>query len=174
MTKKLRTWVRDDTGLAMVEGALLFPILITLMFGLYDLGHGLLVKQKLLSSAHTCADLIARHLRVSTPDIEQAIEGARLVMDPYPNDLLAVDIVSVEFRAQNIPAVLWRETQNMQPNLRLPALASGLGQEGEGVVAVTVRYDYRPTFSAVFTGPISMEETAFLRGRRAPVVERTL
>ena len=52
-----------------------------------------------------------------------------------------------------------------------PDRTEGLGGPGEGVLAVTMRVEYRPIFITVFTGPIEFERTAILRGRQTPFVD---
>lgn len=168
--KRLKSIFGNDEGMALVEGAFFLPVLITMMFSMYDIGNGIIIKQKVLASAHTAADLIARKMEVKQNDVDQAVEGAKLALEPYP-DNIGIDIVSIKFGSSDAPATLWRRTYNMNADTRLPQEADGLGVEGEGVIAVTVRYTYRPVFSGIILSDIAMQETAFLRGRRASVVE---
>ncbi len=160
----------DDRGMALVEGAFFLPVLMTMMFSMYDIGNGIIIKQKLLASAHTAADLLARKMEVRQGDVDQAVEGARLALQPYP-DNIGIDIVSIKFGSSNAPATLWRRTYNMPADTSLPQDADGLGVEGEGVIAVTVRYTYRPMFAGILLSDMDMQETAYLRGRRSSVVE---
>ena len=47
---------------------------------------------------------------------------------------------------------------------------TGLGDEGEGVVVVSVQYAYEPYFSSFVVDRFDMTERAFLRGRKSAVV----
>lgn len=163
---------RQDThGLALIESALILPILLVLLFGLFDLGQAVVIDQKVTAAAYTASDLITRKTVIVQDDLENAVGGAKLVIDPYDRALLGVDIVGIRFDSDEEPVAIWRHTHNMTENPRLPDSAEGLGAEGEGLVAVTVIYTYKPWFSGLITGNIDMEETSYMRGRRSSVVK---
>ena len=106
-------------------------------------------------------------------DLAQAIEAARLALDPYPTASFGIDIVGVQYQGVAAePVAVWRETQNMAENGDVLAGSAGLGVENEGVVAVTVVYSYEPPFSGVFAGNVEMEEVTYARGRTPPFVAR--
>lgn len=166
----IKNFYRDCSGLALIEGAMLLPILLTILFGMYDIGHAIILNQKVVSSAHVASDLITRKVAVDAYDISESISAARLVLDPYDTEPWGIDIVSIEFDEDEVPFTIWRETVDMTAIVNLPANAEGLGLEGEGVVAVAVAYDYDPFFSGGVLGAFRMTETAFLRGRRSATV----
>ena len=47
---------------------------------------------------------------------------------------------------------------------------AGLGDEGDGVVVVSVVYQYIPFFSNFVVDSLDMRELAFLRGRQSPTI----
>ena len=171
MLKIFKKYKKDDEGLALIEGAMIMPILITMIFSMYDIGHAVLVSQKVMSATHIAADLITRKKTVTTFDIDEAIEASMLAIDPYSRVPYGIDIVSIRFGDEDAPEEVWRETRVMGANLDLPGDADGLGLEGEGVVAVTVTYRYEPHFTGIVIGDIDMTEVAFMRGRKSSVVE---
>jgi hypothetical protein len=154
----------------LIEAVMLIPIMVSLVFGLYDLGHGILINKKTVSAAHIAGDLIARKNVVSDADLAEAIEAAKLAIDPYDRGYFGIDIASITFQDEDTPSILWRETQNMQPNPDIPSDAIGLGFEGEGVLAVSVTYQYTPLFYKMFFERIEMKEVSFLRGRKTSVI----
>lgn len=164
---------RENTkGAAIVEAALLFPILMLLFMGLWDLGNGVIAQQKTITAAQVIGDLVAREKKVDTLMLDNFETAGRLAYGDMPTDTYGMDILSVEFDEVEIPFQLWRETRNMVADTGAIDLTAGLGGEGEGVVVVTVNYVFKPYFSVVFTGDILMSERAFLRGRRSQTVER--
>ena len=169
LNRILKIWKNED-GVALIEGALIIPILIAMIFSMYDIGHAVLVSQKVMSATHITADLITRKKTVTQHDIDEAIEAAMLAIDPYDRTPFGIDIVSVRFGDEDAPEEIWRETQVMGPNLDLPGDAEGLGQEGEGVVAVTVTYLYEPHFTSGLVGEIEMQEITYMRGRKSSVI----
>lgn len=165
-------FVRNKEGAAIVESALLFPVLMLLFMGLWDLGNGMLANQKTITAAQVIGDLVAREKVVDSVDLNNFEVAGRLAYGSMPTDTYGIDILSVEFDDIDQPFTLWRETRNMAPDPDALSSTVGLGGESEGVVVVTVRYVFEPTFSTIITGDLVMEERAYLRGRRSPTVER--
>ena len=77
---KKKNLLSDVAGLALAEAALLFPVLVSLTFGIYDLGHAIVLNQKVISAAQICADLLARERSVDSTEVNQAIAAARLAV----------------------------------------------------------------------------------------------
>ncbi len=166
----IKKWINDEEATALVEAAFLLPPMMTLLMGVYDLGNGIAIGQKTISASQIAADLIARDRTMDSAQIENIIDAAELAFNPYALTDFGIDIVSVTFNASQQPVVLWRETRNMSPNLTAVNSVSGLAPQGEGMIIVTVVYDYRPYFSQPVVGEIGFEEVAFTRGRRSPTV----
>lgn len=169
----LRRWVRQVEGVALMETALLFPVLLVMLFGVYDVGHAITANHKMITATQVAADLITRTQSVSDSELNQAIEAAGLAMRPYETGAnLGIDIVSVQYNQDDEPVALWRETRNMTADATAVERSTGLGTEGEGAVIVTIVYDYEPTFGHMVINAFRMKETAFARGRRSSVVSR--
>ncbi len=167
----LRKYVREDNGIAAIEASLLFPVMILMLLGMLDLGYGILAAQKTIRASQVIADLVARKPSVSTNDINEAIEAGRLALQPFDTASLGVDIVSIYYDENDIATVCWRETVNMSPNATVVGSTNGLGETGDGILAVTVQYEYIPSFYGKLFSELNLQEIAFVRGRKAPVVE---
>lgn len=166
-------WFRQTEGVALMETAMLFPILLVMLFGVYDVGHAITANHKMITATQVAADLITRSQSVSDTEIDQAIEAAGLAMQPYETiAAMGIDIVSVQYDVDDEPVALWRETRNMTVDENAVGKSTGLGTEGEGAVIVTIVYDYEPTFGSIVINAFRMRETAFARGRRSSVVSR--
>lgn len=173
ITHAFQAWAKDNEGNVVIETAFIFPILVTLIMGSVDLGKALLINKKLISAAHITADLIAREESLTDDERDEFIEAGRLAMQPFSATSIGMDIAGIRFVDEEAdPTVMWRDTIAMDINDGVETDAIGLGTENEGVVAVTVRYEYMPQFSSIVTGPIEMMEVAFVRGRVSSFVQR--
>lgn len=161
---------RNDRGLAFIESAFILPLFVLMVMGTFDIGQALILNQKVSAASHMAADLITRQGYVSEELIDDTVEAARLVIDPFDRQPFGLDIVSIEFDNNDNPQTVWRRTTNMPADNTLPDDADGLGFSGEGVVAVTAVYQYEPFATGVFTGTFTMTETAYLRGRRNSII----
>lgn len=166
----LKNWLHLEEGVAAIEAAMLFPPMVALLLGVYDLGTGIILNERTITSTQIAADLISRDKTVNLADVNDAIFGAQLAYEPFSLNGFGIDIVSVQFDAQRRPQVLWRETRSMAPNNNALDNVSGIGEPGEGMVIVSVQYTYRPLFGRYFMNDFNMLEIAYARGRRSPTV----
>lgn len=167
-------FINEEKGMSLTETAILFPILLSMMMAVYDLGQGVVVNQKTVAASQVIADLITRNEIVDMAAITDVINAGELALAPYPvNDTFGYDIASVEFDADGDPVILWRVTENMGQEDDAINSTIGLGVEGEGVVVVSVVYNYEPFFSNFVVDEIRMNELAFLRGRKSLTVPCT-
>jgi Flp pilus assembly protein TadG len=163
-------WAQEEKAVAAIETVILFPVLLSLLMGCYDIGRGINVNQKTIAAAQIIGDLVARDRSVTFSSLQDIVEAGRLAFDPYASDSFGYDIVSVQFDEDGEPQVIWRVTQNAQQNDAAVESSTALGGPGDGVVIVTAVYNYEPYFMNFAVDDISMEEVAFLRGRRSSVV----
>ncbi len=169
----LKYFWKDNKGLAAVEVSLVLPVLLTILLGMVDLGHGMMVKKKAIGAAQMVGDLLTRTATVTQGDINDAILAGSLAIAPYPSSNYGIDIASMQFVGdQATPEVLWRETYNTSPNDSVEEYVDGLGVKGDGVMVVTVNYDFEPYFTGFIMDRFTFSEVSFTRGRRAAVVRK--
>jgi len=168
--KFLNNWLHNEEGVAVMEAAMLFPVMLVLLMGVFDLGNGITLSAKTITSSQIAADLVSRNRSIDSAELNDLIEGAKLAFEPYGTASFGIDIVSIRFDSDQNPEILWRETRNMPQNDAAVASVVGLAPEGEGMIIVTVQYGYEPMFSKYFTDDIDFSEVAFARGRRSPTV----
>ncbi len=163
-------WKREESATALTETVILFPVLITLLMGCYDLGRGVNVNQKAIGAAQIIGDLITRDRTVTMDSLEDIIVAGELALEPFSKTPFGYDIASVQFDASGNPVVLWRVTENATRNDAAVESTKGLGGVGEGVIVVTASYKYKPYFAEFIVDEIDMKEVAFLRGRKSSTV----
>ena len=168
----IKAWWRDESGLAAAEAAMIFPILLTLLLGTFDLGNAILANQKSIRASQIVADLVTRRSTVDDVDVNEAIEAGRLALHPFDVEGFGVDVISIRFDDEAAAEIVWRETQNMSPYSNALSDVAALAEANSGVVMVVVNYRYKPAFGDFVTGDIEMAERAFTRGRRSAVVCR--
>lgn len=165
-------WLGDEDGVAATEAALVFPILLVLLLGTFDLGNGILANQKTIRASQVTADLITRYSSVTDSDIDEAIQAGTLAFTPYPVTSYGVDIVSIQFDHEAEASILWRETRNMQADEGILERVESLAEPNGGVVVVISQYLFEPVFGEFIVDDIPMQEVAFARGRESASVSK--
>lgn len=162
--------MRETEAVAATEAALVFPILLTLLLGVFDMGNGILSNQKAIRASQVVADLITRSESVSAAEIDDAVKAGELAFAPFGSTSYGVDVVSISFDANADPQIVWRETRNMTANPNVLEDVISLAEAGNGVVVVSVRYVFEPVFAGFIIDDIAMQEVAFARGRKSAIV----
>ncbi len=173
MKIKIKKFIKDISGVSAVETAILFPVLLMMMTAVYDLGQGVVISQKVNSASQVIGDLLARYETVDSALIDDVINAGELALVPYSSDGFAYDIASVQFDEEGDAVELWRRTFNMTAESDPLEDAVGLGSEGEGVIIVSVKYEYTPFFNNIIISNFVMNERAFLKGRKSLTVPCT-
>ncbi|MGN7439168.1 MAG: TadE/TadG family type IV pilus assembly protein [Alcanivorax sp.] len=168
----IKRWKDEEHGLAAIEAAMIFPIMLMLLVGVFDAGNAILANQKTIRASQVVADLITRQNIVSDADINEAIEAGKLAFEPIDSSSYGVDIISIRFDEDANSEIVWRETRNMPPVSNPLSDVSAVQSANEGVVMVSVAYNYEPLFAGFVMTAFGMEERAFSRGRSTPVVLR--
>ena len=170
--QKIKLWIESEDGIAAAEFGLIFPILLVMLLGTFDLGNGILAAQKTIRASQVTADLITRSRTVNDTDINEAIDAGELALQPFPTDEYGVDIISIRFNEDAEPEIVWQVTQGNITAITDLSDATPLAEANSGVVMVTTNYTFEPAFGDFLFGDIEMQERAFSRGRRSAVVNR--
>ena len=98
---------RDQRGLAAIEFAMIFPIMVLLFLGSVEFSQGLTVDRRVTQVASSTADLVAQFEELTPEQVDDIIDIGTLLLggfDPVP---LRVTIVSVSTDADGNATVDW-------------------------------------------------------------------
>lgn len=177
MTGFLKTWLKGNEASAAVEAGILFPVMVSMMLGVIDIGTAVVVNQKVINAAHIMVDLVTRGATVSSAQITDAGVAAQMALAPYSTATLAWDVEGIQYTGSPPSLkIQWDVPFNMNQNLGALTTLTNAGYTdtvGQGVVAVTVKYTYTPMFVNFISGSYPMQEVSFARGRQGVFVTKT-
>jgi Flp pilus assembly protein TadG len=165
----------DRTGVAAVEFALIFPLMITFYFGAMETSHMLTANRRVTSVAYTAADITAQAISVSDADVTDIFSASAAILRPFSTTPLSIRISSVVANSSGVNKVAWSDGYQIagravNSTMTLPA---GLTSPGTSVIVAEVTYQYSSPISQTITEDISFTDTAYLKPRRAGQVART-
>lgn len=102
-----RQLLRGERGTAMIEFALIAPVLILLVFGVTDVAMTALAKVKSSNATVSAADLTTQSINLQTSDMASIFAGAADVMAPFSNSGLVLRITSVASDGNGNAFVHW-------------------------------------------------------------------
>jgi Flp pilus assembly protein TadG len=181
-----RSLVADRDGTAAVEFALLFPIMLTLFIGTYEVENVLLADLKLTAAAETAADLVAQTTItggsagtgvLQSQDFTTFASAAADVLTPLPtgadNSLVKIAFTLVTY-STGTPVIDWHVEENnataislanIPNNETLTNLGNAAVNSPDSVIIVQVQYTYTSPISYVLSSSYTLSESAFNRPR---------
>ena len=181
-----RSLVADRDGTAAVEFALLFPIMLTLFIGSYEVENVLLADLKLTAAAQTAADLVAQTTItggsaatgvLQSQDFTNFTNAAADVLTPLStgtgNSVVKIAFASVTY-STGTPVIDWHVEENNAtaislaniPNSEtLTNLGNAAVNSPDSVIIVQVQYTYTSPLSYVLSSSYTLSKSAFNRPR---------
>ncbi|RYE32106.1 MAG: pilus assembly protein [Hyphomicrobiales bacterium] len=156
-SKDLRAWRRfagDRKGVALVEFAMLLPVMLIAYVGMTEVVQLVMINRKVTQLTSALSDLTSRVQSVSPTDIDNIFNAAETIMMPYEGGKPAMVITSLVVDASGVAKVCWSSQRNGT------ALARGTTQvipdiyrtPSTSVIMASASYNYTPTIGYVLTG----------------------
>jgi Flp pilus assembly protein TadG len=173
----LRVWRLDETGNALTEAALVFPILFILFFGVSELCEGFIASRRVEAAAFTAADLVARLQTVNSADLVALKSIIDETIKPLPVATVGLVVTSVVADENNVTTVAWSEA--LGPGVTahtanaLIVLPNGLTLPNSSVIFAQVSYTFRSTLSTLIIGGLQLRAQAYQQPRFGEEVARS-
>jgi Flp pilus assembly protein TadG len=108
MSLRVRALLNDRSGLAAVEFAFVFPIMVVMYFGVVELSSAIAVDRKATQVARTLSDLTSQMASVVDADIMSFGEAAKAIMTPYSPTPLISSVTEVYVdKTSGVARVQW-------------------------------------------------------------------
>jgi Flp pilus assembly protein TadG len=154
----LRRFRRNQDGMALVEFAMAFPVMLVAYCGMVDVAQMVMLNRKVTQLASTLSDLTARVQNVAPADIENIFNASQTVLMPFDVSNASMLITNVVVDASGIGRVCWSSPRNRT------ALARGATVDlpdsaripGTSVIMASARFTYTPAIGYVLTGSFAL------------------
>jgi Flp pilus assembly protein TadG len=159
----------EESGNAFIEGALIFPILFVLFFGVSELCEGFIASRRVAAAAYTATDLVARLQTVSSTDLIALKSMIDETIKPLPVASVGLIITSVVADAHNVTTVAWSDA--LGPGVTAYAansaitLPAGLTLPNTSVIFSQVTYNFQSTLSTLIVGGVQLHAEAYQQPR---------
>jgi len=166
---------RDTRGLSAVEFALLAPVLITMYFGIAEVGQAFMAQKRQAHVASMVADLVAQTDVVTVDGMEDVFAAGALVIKPFAATNLTVRVTSVTRDSKGVDRVVWSRGSGIAPRgtdsvVSGPAIPAGMIANGESLVMSETSYNYISPVKRFIPAPMVFKGAFFLLPRRVSVV----
>jgi len=180
MSLRLRGLWADRSGLAAVEFAMVFPMMVAMFFGVVECSSAISVDRKATQVARTLSDLTSQSISVADADLMSFGQAAKAIMTPYPPSPLVSSITEVYIDATSgIARVQWSKGLTISTTGDVAIAATAPHNPGDVVVLPTtivaakgtyviwseVSYQYTPAVGIVLKGLPPFRDVAYTRPR---------
>jgi Flp pilus assembly protein TadG len=165
--------LKNTSGLAAVEFAMILPIMLVLFFGTVEMSSGVAVYRKVTLMAHTLSDLTSQSQEVqSTTDLPNFFAASTGVMAPYSAAPISQTITEIWVNPSGQARVQWSYgSAQLTPGTPFPNLPSNLAVPNSYVIFSQVGYLYQPAVGYVMPiAGVSLSDFAYTRPRQYPCV----
>lgn len=172
----ITAFLRAERGIAVVEFAMILPVLMTLFYGTIEVTRYILITQKVEKLAHSIADVTSQEQVATTAVLNQALAATSDIMSPYTMTTNGTVFITSLYRAPNTTdaTVNWRyqgggslpETSKLGALNTVPSVPGGFTfDERENIIAAEVFYRFSPLISSQFFGTTTIYRSAFYKPR---------
>lgn len=174
IARRWRTLSRDTRGLALIEFALVLPILLILYLGSVQLQDGIACNRKVTIATRATADLIAQNATGTTSarEVDNSLAAATQVMAPYPGSRAVIRLTQVTVNSRSQALVDWSRARGGQADPKGTAIAIPAQMRVPGIsfLFARVNYGYRPPTNFGFIGPINLGDTLIMLPRNSSTI----
>ena len=165
MMRRARNLMTHQGGTALIEFALVLPIMITLFLGVFEGTRIVAASMRLANAAQSVADMIAQQSNITSTTMTNFCNGGQLSMTPLSGTSLKVAVAEVTNNNGSL-VVDWNDTtcNSATTIANATTLATTLvPNANDSVVIVQATYAYTSPISYVLSSSYTLTQTAYQR-----------
>lgn len=178
LREKIRRLKDDVSGMAAIEMAFIFPVMITMLIGLVDVTDGMSANRKVTITANTLGDLISQEPGTTTPAILNGIfAGAIEIMVPYDGSSTGLEVFVFRKIGAGPVKAKWKYSKPGGISCGgTPAVTGDMATlmtQGNDLIISRTCYNFSYILGKLFTGNTSfvMDDEMTLRPRKSLQLE---
>ena len=162
---------RDVRGVASIEVALIFPMMLVIFVGLIDASNLMTASRRVTLTASTLGDLVTQAPgEVWSTDMDGFFSAAQSIMDPFPADSIIMEFYTFK-KSGEAAALEWSYSNSDQTCGAAPAADDEemltLMTEDNDVVVSRVCYNWEPVLGIILgLSASTVEDKIMLRPRQ--------
>ena len=178
----LRRFVHGRDGVAIVDFALVVPVLVFLLLGAMEIGRYVLLNQKISRVAISSSDLMSQAKHAVVADVNQIFAAASYTMNPFElgdEGMVFITSVSTDDTLPITPRISWQMsgggtgtfTSEVGTVEGTPATLPGTFtmEENQNIIIAEVYYTYEPFFFGKVIQPKTIRQIGLHFPRLRPL-----
>jgi Flp pilus assembly protein TadG len=164
-------YISDVRGVASIEMALIFPLMLVIFVGLIDASNLMTANRRVTLTASTLGDLVTQAPgEIWKTDMNGFFSAAQSIMDPFPADSVIMEFFTFK-KSGGGAALAWKHSNSNQTCGAAPAADNPemlkLMAEDNDVVVSRVCYNWEPVLGIILGFTTStIQDQIMLRPRQ--------
>lgn len=156
-----RRFCRDRGGVALVEFAMLLPVMLVAYIGMVETVQLVMINRKVTQLTSALGDLTARAQTVSTTDIDNIFNAAQTILMPYEYGNATMVVASVVIDSTGVGKVCWSNARNGTAPARgtTVTLPESVRIASTSIIMARASYKYTPSIGYVLTGTFKLGDS---------------
>lgn len=170
LSKRLSAFRRDRKGVAIVEFAMVFPVMLVAYTGTVDVSTMVMTSRKVTQLTSALADLTARASSVSAADLGNIFDASQMIMAPYSGAGTKMSLTNIVIDASGVARVCWSSQRNSVALARgaTVTVPDSVRVPNTSVIMAKASYVYTPITGYVISGSFTLgDDPIYTRPRGA-------
>lgn len=173
MRRAREIWA-DRAGAALVEFALILPVMLLIMLGMFETLQMVEAHRRVTHVAAAIGDLVAQEAKTNNADLADVFVAGSMLMAPLDATGLGQRVMSYGADKDGKVTQLWSKTSGTYGGTQPAGLPAGyVLKPNQGVIVADVSYAYKPTLRWVLPTSIAMQKRQVFRPRGSDTVIKT-
>lgn len=169
---RLKRFGHATNGSAVVEFAIVLPVMISVYLGGYQLCDAISAQRKVTTATRAITDLATQYSSVSNADLDTVLNAASQIMAPYRIGNAKLVVSGVVIDANGSAKVTWSRGRNATPltvgdSFTVP---SAIKQNDTSLIVASVNYSYTPIAASTLIGTIQMRDQIMMAPRGSSTI----
>jgi Flp pilus assembly protein TadG len=164
---------KNARGVALIEFAMVFPILVVLYLGGFQLMDAVSVYRKVTTTTRSLADLSTQMANVNEASVQTVLDASAQIMAPYAASGGTYRISLINVDSAGVATVEWSQSKSgtgeLSPGAAY-ALPANIKQNDLDMIVCDVVYTYRPIAFFSLMGNIPFRDQIFMIPRNGSTV----
>jgi Flp pilus assembly protein TadG len=170
-------------GVAAIEFAFLFPVLLLLLLAGIDGGRAVAISMKVRSTAYVVDAIANQYSAIYDSDMSTILGASATVVAPYASGPVAITLSQIAINSGGAATVSWSDTLNgtayaagssitVPANLTPSSNPKTCASFPCYVLLAEVSYTYTPMFGHFSTGTINLSDKIYVTPRNVVCIKR--
>ena len=178
IAKRIARYGRDMRGVASIEMAFIFPVMVLVYFGLVDATNVLSANRRVTLTASTLADLVTQAPgTIVISDIDDFFKASSAIMEPFSSSNISLELYEFKLDGSNNAVLSWKHKNagaSCGATPTVDAQMKALMTEGNDIVVSRVCYTYNWVIGKIFgSTPMELSDQLVLRPRQTTSIDCT-